>query len=282
MVGFNWSCKCCKSLGSKLDIIAEDIKSIKIGQENRLTNLENKVEAIETTNRATIKEEVAEMKDTVKYELQTDLKKLVDERNKEFEDRRRRESNIVFYGMPEPSGTDGLARQNEDEDNVRELARSLGVDYLDIDLAFRLGKPSQGTTRVLKVILEDRKERKFLLDNSKNIRTSTEDKFKNVIIFKDLTIEQRAERKNKLEEKNKEKRLAEAAEIEAQETEANGNNTSISALSQILQDPFNAETMVDMTIRERTANMSVMNVTSNEDTVIGGVRVEGETGQSRD
>ena len=124
--------------------------------------------------------------------------------------------------------------------------------------------------------------KKILLDNSKNIRTSTEDKFKNVIIFKDLTIEQRAERKNKLEEKNKEKRLAEAAEIEAQETEANGNNTSISALSQILQDPFNAETMVDMTIRERTANMSVMNVTSNEDTVIGGVRVEGETGQSRD
>ena len=148
--------------------------------------------------------------------------------------------------------------------------------------SYRLGKRNPTTTRVLKVILEDRKVRKFLLDNSKNIRTSTEDKFKNVIIFKDLTIEQRADRKNKLEEKNKEKRLAEAAEIEAQETEVNRNNTNISALSQILEDPFNAETMVDMTIRERTANMSVINATSNEETVIGGVRVEGETEQSRE
>lgn len=51
--------------------------------------------------------------------------------------------------------------------------------------------------RALKVVLENKSQRKFLLDNAKFIPVKAPQVFEKVFIVKDMTQEQRKERKSK-------------------------------------------------------------------------------------
>ena len=121
------------------------------------------------------------------------------------------------------------------------------VEEPAIEVLYRLGKQNKNYHRVLKVVLKDRKERKKLLENSKNIKDNVEEDLKKVLIVKDLTIVQRKERKTKQEEKAKAKKDNKGEENEVLEESdvASGNNTIEMAPNDVSR--YNIETIIDET-----------------------------------
>ena len=140
--------------------------------------------------RFTVKSEVI---DSVKE----NLNKLVDERTREIEDRKRRDNNLVLFNLSEHRSQIGEENKRRDEANFKDLSASLGLDNPQIQLCFRLGKYYPTKNRPLKVVFENRAHRKYLLDNARYISDKASENLKNVIISKDLTLEQRTERPNR-------------------------------------------------------------------------------------
>jgi len=129
---------------------------------------------------------------------------MVEERTKEMDDRRRRELNIVVFNLPESIGESGADKKINDEETIEHIAAKLDIPSLDIDTSYRLGEnpdDAQAKPRPLKVVLKDRKQRKKLLQNANKIKEILNENQKKVVIVKDLTIEQRKARKDKLKPK---------------------------------------------------------------------------------
>ena len=112
-----------------------------------------------------------------------------------MEDRRRRDQNVAFFNLKEHSNSQGVENKNADEREVSQICSDLGLDNLRIVTSYRLGKRDDSKIRPLKVILEDRAQRKFILDNSKSIPSKAHPRFQNIIVVKDLTPTQRQERR---------------------------------------------------------------------------------------
>ena len=100
--------------------------------------------------------------------------------------------------IPEPRRH--LAKENKvaDEDGLRLLCQHLGLENLQIVTLFRLGRQATGKCRPLKVVLQSKTHRKYLLDNDKFIKDKATENMKYVIIVRDLTLVQRQERRNRL------------------------------------------------------------------------------------
>ena len=71
------------------------------------------------------------------------------------------------------------------------------LDNLKIVTSYRLGRRSDSKIRPLKVILEERAQRKFIPDNSKSIPSKARPRFQNIYVVKDLTPTQRQERRER-------------------------------------------------------------------------------------
>ena len=87
-----------------------------------------------------------------------------------------------------------------------ELCKVIGVDEPDLKVAFRLGNPKEGVVRPLKVVMNNKKHRKNILDNASKLKQlpHTSECVK-CIIAKDLTMRQRELNKNRREEKKRDK-----------------------------------------------------------------------------
>ena len=161
------------------------------------------MERMEGSNELNIKTKIEQVKFEVKTDIEDEVKLLVDDRVKELDDRRRRELNIMVYNLPEGNSSVGKENKYHDDQLITNLANYLEVENLEIVTSYRLGRKSEDTSRPLKVILKDRKQRKNLIKNAKGIRDLNDLILKMVIISKDLTNDQRLERKSKFENKNK-------------------------------------------------------------------------------
>ena len=82
-----------------------------------------------------------------------------------------------------------------DENDVRAICRSLGVEDLEIVTHYRLGKKKENKIRPLKVILGNKAQRKTQLANTKNLPDKVSPEYSKVIIVRDLTPTQREEKK---------------------------------------------------------------------------------------
>ena len=275
---YRFLCRSCKQTQPTLENIDDKLTRISSVQEQRLRTLEEKFSNIEATNKRTIQAEMESASKIMTKTLEDKIAKAVEDKTKEYEDRRRRELNIVIFNLPESNHRIGRQNKEEDEQKVRDIAEALGLDNLDIETSYRLGKKDQSKTRVLKVILKDRKQRKFLLVNSKNInQTELDDNMKKVVIFRDLTDEQRKERKQK-------RRSAENKQIEFtvppshhHHSNQNSNQNPQVAnrdehsnqlnLSQEIEDPFGTQTVIDAT----HTNTLLRDQNDPQSTVIGGI-----------
>jgi len=84
----------------------------------------------------------------------------------EYLDQERHKSNLILYGLPEPSGADSSERKSNDEQCFRNLAKAeFKIDDLDIDQIFRLGKRTENKSRPLLVRLQDSQARKCIFRN---------------------------------------------------------------------------------------------------------------------
>ena len=187
---YRFLCKSCKHTVPTLEKIDEKLTVLSQKQETRLTYLEQMVKKLDMNNEAIINEQMKEVKNDIMKNIKQDVTKMIDDRSKEMEDRRRRELNIVVYNLKEGNNRTGKENQLEDERNLQLISNAIGLESLIIETSYRLGKKDPTKTRVLKVILVDRKQRKYLLNNSRFIKDKIPH-FKDVVIFKDLTKEQR-------------------------------------------------------------------------------------------
>ena len=160
-----------------------------------MTRLKSRVNFLESDTKEVIKGSVVDTKEEIISSLREDINRIVDTRHGEMEERKRREMNIVVFNLPEHNFIMGLTNKSADENGVKEISRLLGQESLNTMTLFILGKKGQGKTRPLKVVLDSKTERRFLLENGKHIEAKVPEKFKQVIISRDITITQRGERK---------------------------------------------------------------------------------------
>ena len=84
-----------------------------------------------------------------------------------------------------------------DEADFMRLSHSLGSENPEVMICFRLGRKHETQNRPLKIVLANKSHRKYLLDNAKTLPEKAPTYMKDVIISRDLTPEQRKERKSR-------------------------------------------------------------------------------------
>ena len=200
---FMWSCTRCRATFPSLENITSTLNDLKKSNENRFDDLESRVKTIEEGNKQDIEESVSTMKEDIIKSLKNDMDKVVDSRVKELEDHKRRDFNVLLFNMPEAVRNSPEEHKASDEESIKRLCTHLGLDNLRVQIQFRLGKQKTGSCRPLKVVLESKAHRKYLLDNAKYIQEKAPGSLKKVIIVRDLTPVQREERRERFANKRR-------------------------------------------------------------------------------
>jgi hypothetical protein len=93
-------------------------------------------------------------------------------------------------------------KEKKDNDIFTELCNAIEVVEADVKVAFRLGNPKKETNRPLKLVMNNKKHRKDIIENALKLTLLPQtSRLAKCIIVKDLTIGQREENKKKREEK---------------------------------------------------------------------------------
>ena len=195
---FHWSCRSCKATFPTLQQISSSLQDITGKHDARMSNIEVRLDRFENSAKEEIQSQVNIMKEDIITSLKTDINTVVDARNKELEDRKRRDMNLTVFNLQEHNFGNGPDNKRADENDILRICSSLGLENSTINYSFRLGKKVESKTRPLKLVLDSKAQRKFLLDNAKFVPTKADDNYKRVIITKDLTPAQREERREKL------------------------------------------------------------------------------------
>lgn len=116
----------------------------------------------------------------------------------EMEDRERRKSNLVIFGLKE-SGTDRKTSQEQDRVTFEKLCRDL-KEVVEVKNSFRLGSKSDNKIRPLKVTLESESCRNKILLRSKHLRDFKQ--YEGLYIKRDMTPLEREEDKQLREERD--------------------------------------------------------------------------------
>ena len=203
------------------------------------------------------------MKSDIINSTKEDINGLVDSKNSELEDRRRRELNLTVFNLPEHNNPLGSDNKREDVADMKFIGNKLGIQDMNIVICIRLGKKLPNKICPLKVILAEKSHRKFMLDNAKFIPTKLPQHLKNLIISKDLTPVQREERKvfimNKRGKFNfRAPRNIAAPQPEVEGTPPNFRSTMLDSRSQITsQDAMETESLHISPIQGNLSNLNV-------------------------
>ena len=93
-------------------------------------------------------------------------------------------------------------KEKKDNDIFTELCNAIEVVEADVKVAFRLGNPKKETNRPLKLVMNNKKHTKHIIENALKLKLLPQtSRLAKCIIVKDLTVRQREEHKKKREEK---------------------------------------------------------------------------------
>lgn len=205
---FKWTCNGCKQNFPCMTGLASQLKTIEQKTDSRILNMEKKMEHMKDELDSKVKEEVNilreglidDVKKDIKQSLQDDVRKEL----YEIEDQRQRALNLLIFNLPESNSKNSIERKTHDNTKLSELCTLIGVKDLDIKVMFRIGNPKEGVNRPLKLVFNNKKHRKDVLDNASKIRKiSHTNQLNRCIIVKDLTIRQRDTNKKRREERRK-------------------------------------------------------------------------------
>ena len=132
MNDFYWSCKSCRTTLPALDNITGMLKDMQKDRNERMTCLETHVTSLESDTKDELKGSVSNMKAEIISSLKDDINKLVDTRHGEMEERKRKESNIVIFNMPEHNFAIGTTNKTAYEYDVKQISHHLGQESLNI------------------------------------------------------------------------------------------------------------------------------------------------------
>ena len=235
------------NLKTQLKTIEENTQSRLTKVEDRLANIDVSMDAKMDVKLKTMKGDLAteitnKVKETLQNEVRTEIK--------EIEDQKQRSLNLICFNVPECSDSkSGEDRKKHDITTFIRLCEYIGVKDPDIKLAFRLGNYKSGSVkpRPLKIIMNNKKQRKDILDNTSKIKSlPTSTGLNKSIIVKDLTVRQRDE--------NKKRRAERAKTVNPKVTQ----NPQIPTSS---NNVFNEDTIHDSTVIEAT----IENIRSEEE-----------------
>ena len=90
------------------------------------------------------------------------MNKQIAEAVTEYKERGKRKFNLIFHNVKESAKTDSVARRIEDIEEVVQIGKELGCEP-DVKEAIQLGKRVDGRTRLLRIVVEEFKDRRMLL-----------------------------------------------------------------------------------------------------------------------
>jgi len=207
---FMRTCNSCKQNFPSLTGISAQLKSIEVTTNKRLTQLEDEVHDMRLGMGVNIRKEVTAIKPSLLEEIKQDIKSTLQDdvrrEIREIENQKIRAMNLILFNVPESEDKNSTVRKDLDQTLINELCTLIKVQEPDIKLTFRLGNPST-KTRPLKLVFNNKKHRKYILDNASNIKNiSSTISLSKVIIANDLTVQQREQNKKKREVKNTQKK----------------------------------------------------------------------------
>ena len=205
-----WTCNSCKANFPTFSSLKSAIENLDEKNSQRLDSPEITVQNMDRNLRTRVNQEVNAMKVTVTSEIKQSVVDMVRTEIKteirENEERKSRLSNLVLFNMPESESENVEVRKQFDNENIQSLMSSLEINDYETRAVFRLGKQAPNKVRPIKMILEDKKFRKAILEKARSISTKVPPPLNKVVISKDLTPVQRAENKKKRMEKTQSKR----------------------------------------------------------------------------
>ena len=89
---------------------------------------------------------------------------MVDARNRELEDRRKRYLNLTMFNLLEPNEENSAANKQADEQAFKIICRRLGLEEVNVMSSFRLGRKSENKIRPIKLTLSDKSHRKCIIE----------------------------------------------------------------------------------------------------------------------
>ena len=124
----------------------------------------------------------------------------------EEKEKTRRRLNLIMHHVPESTASEGLARKQDDINQVSSvLDKYIGITP-NIQKAFRVGSKGD-TPRLLKIMIPTEHDKAFILRNSFKLRSDDNpEEIKKIFITPDLTPKEQKENKKlraELKEKNK-------------------------------------------------------------------------------
>ena len=122
---FHWTCACCKSMLPSLENIATTLQDLHVKSETRMNNIEDRMNRMENNTRVEIKENISNMKEEILESVKEGIDKLVDTRNKELEDRKKREMNSTVFNLPENECDVGPVNKQADESAFTQICSRL-------------------------------------------------------------------------------------------------------------------------------------------------------------
>jgi len=119
----------------------------------------------------------------------------------EIEERKRRQNNLVIFGISESDSKDRDEKTKFDIEQVQEVCKDIGVkaEKSDIDNIFRLGRKSEGKIRPILLRLNSTEKKVEILNRKNILKETTPD----VKIVHDCTPKQREHDKQAYEEARK-------------------------------------------------------------------------------
>jgi predicted site-specific integrase-resolvase len=145
------------------------LKSIEEKTYNRISILEQKMDMGEK-----VKEEVSTLKtglvNDVKAEIKLSLQNNIRTELKEIEDQKQRGLNLIIFNVPESKSENSLERKKFDKDIFTELCNAIEVVEADVKVSFRLGNPRKETNRPLKLVMNNKKHRKDIIENAPKLK----------------------------------------------------------------------------------------------------------------
>ena len=204
--GSHWYCKDCEGQAMravKVDrTIEEECSKYLEGVTNRIDSVEKKLEEkadlsvvkVLQESMETLKDQVKQLESGDTASVNGPMEKQIAEAVTEYKEREKRTCNLIFHNVKESAKTDSIARRKEDIEEVIKIGKELGCEP-EVKEAIRLGKRVDGRTRLLKIVVEEFKDKRMLLSKSVKLRESDSEAWKNVFITPDQTYKQRQENK---------------------------------------------------------------------------------------
>ena len=98
---------------------------------------------------------------------------MVDARNRELEDRRKRDLNLTMFNLPGPNKENSAAKKQADEQDFKIICRRLGLEEVNVMSSFRLDRMPECKIRPIKLILRDKSHRKFIIEKKTRSKEGT-------------------------------------------------------------------------------------------------------------